>query len=352
MDRPPRPLRAALAFAPFLLAACSGLIEDPDRVLASGAKWEEVSRAGLFSSEGVVSSADGSVYAVDLTVAEAVKENNPGGTVYRYSPFSRETTKYMEPSGMAFGLHIDRKGDLILAQGAEPAGGRAIVRRNLRSGATTVLADSYQGKRLVSPNDVTSDAAGRIYFTDARYFGHEPMELPNAVYRIDPDGKIVQLAADILRPNGIEVSPDSKRLYVAACNVAVLPRNPAGPAADRFGFTGGGIAAYDLDARGDIAFGRVFYRHPDLPCIDGMAMDRDGNLYAAAHNGRQQPPRAEILVIDRSGRVLQKMAPPEGVRVSNLGFGRGRDAGWLYATTLFQWRLYRIRTVRHGHYWD
>jgi gluconolactonase len=339
---------AALA----LLAACAGLIDDPDRVLASGAQWEEVSRAGRFSSEGVVSAADGSVYAVDLTVAEAVKENNPGGTVYRYSPFSRETVKYMEPSGMAFGLHIDRKGDLILAQGAEPAGGRAIVRRNLRSGATTVLADSYQGKRLVSPNDVTSDAAGRIYFTDARYFGNEPMELPNAVYRIDPGGAVVQLSTDILRPNGIEVSPDGKRLYVAACNVAALPKNPAGPAADKFGFTGGGIAVYDLDAAGNIAFGRVFYRHPDLPCIDGMAMDRDGNVYAAAHNGRQQPPRAEILVIDPSGRVFQKIAPPEGVRVSNLGFGRGRDAGWLYATTLFQWRLYRIATVRHGLYWD
>jgi len=258
----------------------------------------------------------------------------------------------MEPSGMAFGLHIDRRGDLIIAQGAEPAGGRAIVRRNLRSGATTVLADSYQGKRLVSPNDVTSDAAGRIYFTDARYFGREPMELPNAVYRIDPDGTIVQLAADILRPNGIEISPDSKRLYVAACNVTVLPRNPAGPAADKFGFTGGGIAVYDLDAQGNVAFGRVFYRHPDLPCIDGMAMDRDGNVYAAAHNGRQQPARSEIVVIDRSGRVFQKFAAPEGMRVTNLGFGRGRDAGWLYATTLIQWRLYRIRTVRHGLYWD
>jgi gluconolactonase len=347
-----RPARFVCVFALAVLAACSNLLEDPDRVIAPGSKWEEVSRAGIFSSEGVVSAPDGSVYAVDLTVVEAVKDNNPGGTVYRYSPFTRETTKVMEPSGMAFGLHVDRKGDLILAQGAEPAGGRAIVRRNLRSGATTVLAESYQGKRLVAPNDVTSDAAGRIYFTDARYFGQEPMELPNAVYRIDPDGRVVQLAADILRPNGIEVSPNGRRLYVAACNVAALPKNPAGPAADRFGFTGGGIAAYDLDADGNVAFGRVFYRHPELPCIDGMAMDRDGNLYAAAHNGRQQPPKSEILVIDRAGRVFQKIPPPEGVRVSNLGFGRGRDAGSLYATTLFQWRLYRIGTVRRGHYWD
>ena len=61
-----------------------------------------------------------------------------------------------------------------------------------------MLANSYQGKRLTGPNDVTSDARGRIYFTDARYFGDESIELPDAVYRIDPDGKITQLATDIL----------------------------------------------------------------------------------------------------------------------------------------------------------
>ena len=342
----------ALTLALALLAACASFIEDETRVLADGAKWEEVSRAGRFSSEGVVAAKNGMVYAVDLTVAEAVKENNPGGTVYRYNPFTKETTKYLEPSGMAFGLHIDRRGDLILAQGAEPAGGRAVVRHNLSTGVTQKLAESYQDKWLVSPNDVTSDALGRIYFTDARYFGHETIELPNAVYRIDPDGTLTQLAADILRPNGIEVSPDSKRLYVAACNVAALPKNPVGPAQDRFGLVGGGIVAYDLDGAGNVSRGRVFYRHPELPCIDGMAMDRDGNLYAAAHNGRQQPLKAEILVLNSLGEVFRKIPPPEGVRVSNLGFGRGRDADSLYATTLFQWRLYRTRTVRRGHYFE
>ncbi len=90
----------------------------------------------------------------------------------------------MEPSGIAIGLHVERNGDLIIAQGAE-GGGRAIVRRNLTTGAMTVVADSYQGKRLNGPNDVTSDARGRIYFTDARYFGDEPIELPNALYRAD-----------------------------------------------------------------------------------------------------------------------------------------------------------------------
>src|SRR5205814_2987149 len=105
---------------------------------------------------------------------------------------------FMEPSGMANGLHIDRNGDLLIAQESEMNGGRAIVRRNLRTGQTNVVANSYQGKRLNSPNDVTSDAHGRVYFTDARYFGPEPIELPNPVYRVDPDGKLVPLSTDIL----------------------------------------------------------------------------------------------------------------------------------------------------------
>ena len=119
---------------------------------------------------------------------------------------------------MANGLHVDKNGDLIIAQDAD-TGGRAVLRRNLTTGATSVVANAYQGKKFNGPNDVTSDARGRIYFTDARYGGTEPMELPNAVYRVDPDGKITQLSTDIFRPNGIEVSADGKRLYVAAFNL-------------------------------------------------------------------------------------------------------------------------------------
>jgi gluconolactonase len=338
------------AFVSILLAGCGSIATAPPRVLAQGAAWEEVSsRVGKFTSEGVVAARDGTIYVIDLTPAEVFKQNNPGGTIYRYDPATGVTTKYMEPSGMAFGLHVDRNGDLIIAQGSEPAGGRAIVRRNLATGATTVIADSYQGKRFVAPNDVTSDEQGRLYFTDARYWGHDPMDLPNAVYRIDPDGRVVQISTDVLRPNGIEVSPDSRRLYVAACNVAVLPRNPIGPAADRFGLTTAGVVAYDLDRDGNVSNGRVFYRDPELPCADGMAMDADGNLYVTVHNGRQTPIKGQIVVLDPDGKVLETIAPVEGMRPASIGFGRGSDANSLYMTTLFQWRLYRIKTVRRGH---
>src|SRR2546421_5056344 len=166
---------AALLLA-LAVASCAGLLR-PAAVTAPGAAWEEVSRAGKVYAEGVVAAKDGSVYVSDLTRTALVRDGNPRGTIYRYDPASGQTSKYMEPSGMSNGLHVDKNGDLIIAQYAD-TGGRAVLRRNLATGKTSVVANAYRGKRLNSPVDVTSDAHGRIYFTDARYGGAEPMELP------------------------------------------------------------------------------------------------------------------------------------------------------------------------------
>jgi gluconolactonase len=333
-----------------VVVSCSSRAAIQPDVVERDETWEEVSRSGLSSSEGVVAAKDGQIYLTEIPHLD-IKSTHPNGTIWRFDPVSGRTDKYLEPSGNAIGLHVDRSGDLILAQAAM-AGGRAIARRNLKTGVTAVVVDSYQGKRLNGPNDVTSDARGRIYFTDARYFGDEPMDLPNAIYRIDPDGRVERLSTDIYRPNGIEVSPDGRRLYVSTSNLKErLARNPVGPFEDKFGLTLGGVVAYDLDGSGNISNGRVFYRRDDL-LTDGMAMDADGNLYVAAHNSNRQPPKSEIVVLSPQGQVLATMPAPKGVRASSLGFGRGEDASSLYATNLFQWRLFRIKTRRRGHYFE
>ncbi|HEY6865086.1 MAG TPA: SMP-30/gluconolactonase/LRE family protein [Burkholderiales bacterium] len=346
-----RAIRAAGAlFAATLLASCTGLMR-PAGLVAPDAKWEEVSHAGRVYAEGVVAAKDGAVYVSDLTRTGLVREGNPRGTIYRYDPATGTTTRYLEPSGMANGLHVDRGGDLIMAQDAD-GGGRAVVRRNLATGQTSLVANAYRGKRLNSPNDVTSDAQGRIYFTDARYGEPEPAELPNAVYRSDHDGgRLVQLSTDILRPNGIEVSPDGKRLYVSASNTARLPPNPNGPAQDRFGITMGGVVVYDLDADGNLTNGRVFYKRDDL-VADGMAMDSDGDLYVAFHNANPRDPKGAIVALDPGGALLAELPLPPGALPTNLGFGRGADAGSLYMTSAVPWKLYRLKTLRHGHYFE
>jgi gluconolactonase len=340
----------AIAFIVAAIATGSCLAQSTGPIISEGAKFEEISRAGKVFAEGVVAAKDGKVYLTEMHHKALTKSPNPGGTIYRYDPVSGETVNFMEPSGNAVGLHVDKKGDLIICQEAD-AGGR-LSRRNLTTGVTTVIADAYQGKHLLGPNDATSDVRGRIYFTDARYGPGEPMELPNSVYRIDPDGRITPLPVGIFRPNGIEVSADGKRLYVAANNsTGRLPINPNGPAQDRFGIKYGGVAVYDLDGDGNISNGRLFFRNDDLG-VDGMAVDTDGNLYLAMHNGNGAEPKGDVVVLGPDGNLLQRIPLPKPVLSTNLGFGRGSDANSLYMSTARPWGLYRIKTLRRGHYFE
>ena len=86
-----------------------------------------------------------------------------------------------------------------------------------RTGKSDIIAGLYEGKPFNSPNDLTIDEQGRIYFTDPRYVGHEPVEQPvMGVYRIDTDGSVHLVIADSGKPNGIAVSPDQKTLYVGS----------------------------------------------------------------------------------------------------------------------------------------
>jgi gluconolactonase len=335
-----------------MAVAVSAPLARADGILAPGAKWEEISRVGLETSEGVIADRNGMVYVSDLSRAATVGGNYPCGTIWRYDPRTGITDKFMQPSGVANGLHIDRNGDLIIAQSSGAfCAERRVIRRSLRTGAYSVVAEYYQGKHLVGGNDVTSDAAGRIYFTDARFRGNEPMELPNAIYRVDPDGKITQLSTEVLRGNGIEVSPDSKRLYVGVTVFPDLTTNPNGPEKDAFGITRGGVVGYDLDDSGNISNGRLIYRD-DVCGADSMGMDKDGNLYASFHNSNPANPVGYVVVIDPQGNVIEKITVPQGTLPTNVSFGRGTDDNSLYLTTLVQWRLYRIRTVRRGLYWD
>jgi gluconolactonase len=343
--------KITLLLAGLCLGACAQLIQKQEQkgILGEGAKFEVVSTAGIGFGEGVVAAKDGKIYTLGVTWADEPIKN---GVIYRYDPVTGETSEYMKPSGSALGLHVDKNNDLLIAASDPRGGPQGIMRHNFKTRTTTVITDNYKGKRYVAPNDLTTDAKGRIYFTDARYEGKTlPWELPNAVYRIDLDGTVTQIATDIFRPNGIEVSPDSKRLYVAAANAKRLIANPLGPLTDKFGIENGGVVAYDLDDNGNVSKGRAIFQHEKYN-VDGMAMDTGGNLYLAVHNGRRPPVPGEIIVLDPDGKVLEKLIPPEGTRPSNLAFGRGDDANSLYITTGLgmPWKLLRIKTTRRGFY--
>jgi len=122
-------------------------------------------------------------------------------------------------------LLFDHQGRLLTCE----ARNRRVTRTEA-DGAITVLADSYGGKKFNSPNDLTIDSKGRIYFTDPRYGPRDTMEIRDAngklvegVYRINAPGKVERvIAREVERPNGVLVSPGDRHLFVADNNNNVV----------------------------------------------------------------------------------------------------------------------------------
>ena len=119
-------MRVALAAGILALTACTTTMDRdaPRGVVADGAQFEIVSTVGKVFGEGVVAARNGQVYVLDVTWG---MNPDPGGSIYRHDPSTGATTKFLEPSGSALGLHIDRNNDLIIAEGAR-GGGRQICR--------------------------------------------------------------------------------------------------------------------------------------------------------------------------------------------------------------------------------
>lgn len=242
--------------------------------------------------------------------------------ITRWTPGGKPET-FREVAGPN-GLLIDPEGRLLVAE----AGSRRVTRTE-RDQSIVVLAETYEGQRLNSPNDLAIDSRGRVYFTDPRYGRRDTMELTvEGVYRIDAPGRIARIlgAPLVQRPNGILVSPDDRYLYVADNN-----NNELGGARKlwRFDLTrDGGI---DPNSR-KLIFDWVDARGPD-----GLKMDRDGLLYVAAGLNKANPPyetanklKGGVYVISAAGKLVEFIAIPRD-EVTNCAFG-GPDLKTLYIT--------------------
>ena len=117
---------------------------------------------------------------------------------------------------MSNGLKFDADGNLIAALGAD-FGGRMLVKTDMDTGKSVILSGLYDGKPYNALNDITIDEQGRIYFSDPRYLGHEPIfQAGYAVYRLDPDGSVERIVTNAGKTNGVLVSPDQSTLYVVS----------------------------------------------------------------------------------------------------------------------------------------
>src|SRR3954469_6509540 len=234
----------------------AGLAGAADPIIPPDAKLEKVFSGGLVLTEGVAVAPDGMGYFSDITFSHvSLKEKGviEAGHIWKFDPKTKKATIFRSPSGMSNGLKFDAEGNLLAAEGAD-FGGRRVTRTDMKTGKSYILASTFEGKPLNSPNDITIDEKGRVYFSDPRYLGHEPIDQPvQAVYRVDTDGSVHRIITDAGKPNGVAISPDQKTLYVVSNDNGNtgIGRLPADAPAKKGAMT---LMAYDLAADGTAKF--------------------------------------------------------------------------------------------------
>ena len=275
------------------------LAPELDRVISSSEPIRELATGyggTIGPAEGPVWWADGHYLLFnDINTARRMK----------YMPGSSPTVA-MEKTNEANGMTRDQQGRLVSAE--------HLTRRVTRyesDGSLTVIANSFQGKRLLRPNDVIVKSDGSIYFTDpGGNAAPEQWDVTiSGVYRVSPDlGSMSLIIDDMVRPNGLAFSPDENTLYVADTR----RRH---------------VRAYQMQANGTIAkeTSRVFVdlggTEPGVP--DGIKVDAEGNVYSGGSGG--------LYIIDSKGKKLGRIVHGQAA-TTNVAFG-GDDWKTLYFTT-------------------
>jgi gluconolactonase len=243
----------------------------------------------------------------------------PNNRTLRWDQTTGTVSEWSRPSGYANGRTIDRQGRVLTCE----QGGRRVTRTE-HDGSTTVLADRIDGKRFNSPNDLVVSSDGSVWFTapsygiDSDFEGERAAPEPDGchVYRRHPgSGAVEQVTADFERPNGLAFSVNETVLCVVDSR-----RNHI----RRFAVS----SAYELTDDGILAESTVGQ-------FDGIRLDADGNVWAAAGDG--------VHCIAPDGTLLGKILLPEPV--SNLTFG-GAKGNRLFVTATRS--LYSILLTVNG----
>lgn len=284
-----------------------------DQVVQSSTKIEKLVD-GFTWSEGPAWISDGN-YLLFTDV--------PENTLYRWSE-ADGLSVFLKPSGYdgpdldvlrepgANGLFAEAAQSLLLAD----SGTRIIARMDLTTKKKTPIASHFEGKRFNSPNDVIRRTDGVVFFTDPPYGLKNGNASPakelkhNGVYRVDTDGSVHLIDDELSFPNGIELSPDERTLYVANSD----PERPI-------------WMAYTLNERGEVTDKRVFADASDLMSTDakglpdGLSIGVGGHLFATGPGG--------VLIFAPDGKRLGRIET--GTAIANCAFGD--DGQTLYMTS-------------------
>lgn len=258
------------------------------------AKVEKIA-SGLRWSEGPVWFGDGRYL---------LWSDIPNNRIMKWDEETGAVSVFRKPSNNSNGNTRDRQGRLLTCE----HDARRVTRTEY-DGAMTIIADSYDGKPLNSPNDVVCKSDGSIWFTDppfgilGNYEGHVATpELPTNVYRWDPlSKKLVVVAGDIKRPNGLAFSADESKIYIV--EAGVTPRV---------------IRVFDVTGNGSqLAGGRTLITAEEEGTPDGLRVDVDGNLWVGWGMGKEG--LDGVSVFNPDGKLIGRIDLPE--RCANLCFG-------------------------------
>jgi gluconolactonase len=289
-----------------------------DSILPANATIEKVA-TGFQFTEGPVWVRDGNYLLFSDPNAN---------TIYRWSPNDGQVSIYRTKSGYAGtdigeyfqpgsnGLTIDAAGRLTVDEM-----GRRRVTRIEKNGTVTVLADNYQGRRFNSPNDLVYRSDGTLYFTDPPFglpkvFDDPRKELPYSGVFAIVNGNVKLVTKDFTGPNGLAFSPDEKYLYV-----------------DDWDAHHKAINRYEVLPNGDLVHGMLWAdltSEPGEDALDGMKVDKLGNVYVAGPSG--------LWIFNPAGKVIGRIIPSE--EPHNLTWGDA-DGKTLYIAALTS--IYRVR---------
>ena len=291
-----------------------------DAIVPKGLKAERLAEGFLFT-EGPVWVPEGYLLFSDPNANTIYRwSDNDGLSVFRTKSgyAGLDIGEYRQPGSN--GLALDREGRLTINEH-----GNRRVSRLEKTGALTVLADRFEGKRLNSPNDLVYRSDGSLYFTDPYFglpkFADDPRkELPySGVFRLS-NGNVELLDSGLNGPNGIALSPDERHLYVGNWDEKRKV-----------------VMRYDVRADGTLSKGTVFFDMTSAPgedAIDGVKVDGRGNVYVSGPGG--------LWILSPAGKHLGTIVTPE--HPHNMAWGD--DGRSLYLTA--RSTLYRIRLLASG----
>jgi sugar lactone lactonase YvrE len=263
----------------------------PEKSFTSGAEGPAVDKAGV-------------LYAVNL---------QRQGTIGRITPAGEYSVFLSLPGGsIGNGIRFDSKGQMLVADYIR----HNVLRVDVAGKQVSILANE---PRMNQPNDLAIDSKDRVYASDPSW-----KESTGRIWRIDPNGSVTLLEDSMGTTNGIEVSPDEKKLYV---NESVQ-RN---------------VWVYDLSEQGTVSNKRLLIQFPDFG-MDGMRCDVDGNLYITRHG------KGTVVKVSPDGKVIREITML-GKNPSNIAFG-GKDGRTAYVTVQDKGNIEHFRVDRPGREWE